>query len=338
MSDPTNAPNTYELDGIHEYDVTIPYSRTVNGARQDMHIVVRIPAATENDALFLATNISGHVRDHHTHDGARWREAVADIHATCVDDMPSPAELAAELAHWKRVVAGLAGKLPGLLQLTAAEYEAADPDTIVASRSGESMVFLTAAAFAPPPADLFGQPEPAPAPAGPSGMETPGFDPKIEPVTAADVAGMPANPGGHPDPDVRRVAASTLARANPGQVEILSGGEWRRLDSAIIDQVEGTVQILAAGLAVDPVDSDRWILSRPATVEGYASDLPTAAIVGQELLTAQGWMTVEHAETLGPLSGNAYKASLIGENGAYQTSFNAADALLLRNTRPGWWS
>ncbi len=243
MTDPTNPDRSApELGGITEYDVTIPFFRSVPGGDpEDMHIVVRIPAADPEAAFQLGMRIAEHVGKNHTDpDGRLWSEVLPDI--TVADaETPSPAELAAELGHWRRVVAALAAKAPGLLMLTPQEYGTASPDAIVVTRVGDAMVFLPAAL-----------PDPA-------GGEQ-----------------LPTVYGRHNDPDERRIPAHILAQATPGQIELPTGERWLRLDRAVIDHPTATVKVILAGQNFD-VPADRMLMARPATIEGYGGGPQPAA-------------------------------------------------------------
>lgn len=329
MTDPTN-PDTNrpapELGGITEYDVTLPFYRSIpGGGQEDMHISVRIPAADPEAAFQLGRRIAEHVGKNHTDPaGHLWSEVIPDITVTDATDTPAPAELAAELAHWRRVVAALATKAPGLLMLRPQEYLSADPDAIVTARVGDMMMFLPPAMPSPPAPDL--TPD-SPADLGPLA------DPDPTPAFFARLT-LPVNPGGYADPDVRSVAPDALTAAKPGEVEVLVDSRWQRLDLATTDQ--GAVTLTTSGgLAV--VDTGRMLTVRPATIEGYGTDLGKAAVAGRQMLTSTGWMTVDTADWIGEQA-QSYKVALSNGNETRHTTIEAAEAVLLRQPRPGWWS
>jgi hypothetical protein len=326
MTDPTRPDQQMpELAGITEYDAYIPFYRSTDRGPEEMHIVVRIPAADPEGAFKLAMQIAEHLGKNHTDpDGHVWSEVIPDITVTDAAGTPAPAELAAELAHWRRVVAALAAKAPGLLMVTPQEYLAADPEAIVSTRAGDAMVFLPPAALAEPP---------APEPVTPA-RTTPGTDPVIEPVGDDQ---LPVTYGHHADPDVRRVAAHTLARAKPEQIELIGQyQEWVRLDTATINHEQGTVTVVIAGQDYH-VPADRMLIARPATVEGFGTDLPAAHTQRRQVLTGTGWMNVQEVDYAGSTS-DSYRVLLSDGETHRTTSIAASEAVLLRQGRPGWWA
>jgi hypothetical protein len=147
---PNNDPNPYVLDGVHDYEATIPFFWDGDPARRPRkvgEIRVRVPATDEKTALFLADMIGTHLDKKSTGAGGAPlrtldRYGASPITVKNVDDSPSPADLAAELDYYKRIMAALAGKYPMLLSVSAEEFAAADPTQLRLARAGDTATFV----------------------------------------------------------------------------------------------------------------------------------------------------------------------------------------------------
>jgi hypothetical protein len=310
------------MPGVRDYQVTLPFERTVNGTTVGVHMLVRIPASGAGYAQDLAAVIGGHIAAvNDPADSMPWQFVPGLMTATDVDGTPSAADLAAELGYWRRVMNALAKKMPFGLELTAEEYTAGDPTDLAAIPDGGTIRFVAPAAYT-----RFAEAM------TPTTMETPGVEPQLLP---ADPAELPTNHGGHPDPDVRRAVAHTLARAKPEEVELLADGRWMRLSSATINQPDGTVHLVVAGLDFT-VPAFRELRARPATIEGYASDLPNAAAQGFQVLTDGGWMNIQAVSN--PAAVHLHTVTLVNDGEQLTDSYTAGEQLLLRAQPPGWWS
>jgi len=149
MTDPTSPQpdNPFIMPGVRDYQAHLTFKRPSRDGAEDTRVVtVRVPAATADDASLTFKTIAFRIETAN-HGQAGWRfDTTAGMQITDVDHTQSPAEVAAERDHWKRVLAALATKLPMTLQLTAGEYDAADPAGLHAVPLGENgMMFMTAA-------------------------------------------------------------------------------------------------------------------------------------------------------------------------------------------------
>lgn len=167
-------------------------------------------------------------------------------------------------------------------------------------------------------------------------MTTPGTQPVLLPLGVTHPA---AGHGGHPDPDARQVTGPHhLARYLPGTVEIFLAGGWARLDAATIDHTKGTTTLDVHGQDKITAPYDTRIICRPATIEGYGSDLPAAALENRQILTADGWWNLGHAEFAGHIAG-CYRIILERGGTTRQTTINRDEAVLLRAVPlPQGWS
>jgi len=146
MTDQTSPPpdNPNIMPGVRDYEVHLPFKRPAGALGEDARVVpVRLPAANEEDARFAAKVIAFRIESA-SREGWQVDDETA-ITITDVDDTQSPADVAAERDHWKRIVAGLAAKLPMALTLTGQEYHDADPAGLHAVPLGaDGMMFATA--------------------------------------------------------------------------------------------------------------------------------------------------------------------------------------------------
>lgn len=319
MTDPTE--DRAALPFLRDYQIRIPVTGLADRPGGDL--IARVPAFDPIEAELIGEHIADRAARAL---GASVSPSAYSIDNDAitvqdVDDQPSPAEVAAELEHYQRVLAALAKKFPLLLQLTADEYNDADPASVQAVPVGDSVMAFVSG-------DL---PFPTEAVAG--GMQTPGVEPVL--VPPGDLA-LPADPGGHPDPDVRLAAPHTLARANHGEVEIIIGGTWYRLDQAVIDHEQGTVTFVTTR-GETTVPAGDLVPARPATIDGYGSDLTAAVSLRQQVLTGTGWMTVETAEYMGQTSDTYNVCLSAGDELSRRTSYGHGDEILLRGPRVGWW-
>lgn len=325
MTDPTTGPPP--LPGIHDYEAVVPliYRGSDDYGRQG-ELRARIPAGNDRAALALAQAIGREVEiavDGDDDWPSGWTVDHANITVTDVDDTKSPAEVAAEGAHWKRVVAALAAKYPAMLMLTDREYTEADPDDLRAHPVGDLMVFVTPTAYENR------RPQPAPQ------LVAPGAEPELMPL---GVTQPPAGHGGHIDPDSRCTRPHHLARYLPGTVEVFLAGGWARLDMATINHTDGTTDLDIRSREKITAPHDTLIICRPATIEGYGADLPAAALHKRQMLTGGGWWNVGHAEFAGDIAGS-YRVLLESAGATRQTSIDRDQAVLLRATPlPKGWS
>lgn len=139
-----------KLTALRDWRVRIPLV-TGDPDRPDFDVMVRVPAATRSAAAELATPVALHISET-THTTV----VLADLDPVDVDDLPSPedallrlAEAQEEIAYWRKVVAGLAGKFPLALQLTKDEFDKAVGDDIAAmpAPGGDGFVFMVRATF-----------------------------------------------------------------------------------------------------------------------------------------------------------------------------------------------
>lgn len=144
---PNSTPEPNNLPGVDDYRITIPVHRA-----DDVHseLRFRLPATSGPAAVELGETIAGNLAATLPKiDGqVPWRIAVADVVAERVDT-PSVDEALTELEHWKRIVTALARKMPGMVQVTSGEYEAADTSDLTAMPAGpDTMMFMTPAFYA----------------------------------------------------------------------------------------------------------------------------------------------------------------------------------------------
>jgi len=339
MSTPTSDQATTDetgMPGVRDYELTIPFARVAdNNARETTALRVRVPAASPDDACFIGGFIAEHVgRANQPTDGPRWIPLVDNISATDVEDTPAPAELAAQIVHWQKIIAVIAEKYPTMVQVTAAEYAAADPARLATVTMGDDTVMYAATTSLTTIAEGSGLGTillPAP-----DGIELPGA----------------------PDPDVRGVKVQSLPiMPGPGLADLLHQGQWMPImDVEVGVDLSVTVTLMPAD--VDGYtqwrfnDLEEVVAVRPAAVPSEGSDLPSASMHGRQLLARDGWWTVAAAEFGGPMS-QAYRTTLVknpnrrNDEGAVvvtggedirHTSIAAGDQVLLRDEPPKWWS
>jgi hypothetical protein len=327
MTNPDSDPTAPGMPGIRDYLITLPFHRTAaDGAEQTAEVRMRIPASSSDHAFTLGTAVGWNIDTDNTPDGDRpWHFDMPGVAVEDVDDTPSMQDLAAELEHHKRILAGLATKMPLVLQLSADEYNAADPDSVQAIPVADDVMAFVSTS------------QPFPVDAVTGGMQTPGSNPELHPLEGRP---LPEDHGGYPDPDVRLALARTLARALVGQVEILVPDEqhndvWNRLGGAFIDHEQGLVflNVGSGKIGVNPTDP---IPTRPATIDAYGSDL-VESVGKRQVLTGTGWMDIERVDWIGEQA-LVYKVTVAAGDERRQTSFDADEQILLRDPRPEWWS
>lgn len=322
------------MPGVRDFKISMPFTRRAGEGTETVTMIVRLPAANEAAALqlgcFVAINVSN-ANAAVTDDLADvWKTDLTGIVITDVDGTPSIDEVAAERDHWRRIVTVLAGKMPGLTQVTADEYNAADiSDLMLVPVDGQTMLFateqsLTAAAGSP--ATL------TPAPAG---------------------LALPDPYGGHPDPDVRQVKARTLPMFPPKAVELLHDGRWELVTDVTVTPelgIEVTFRDRTGKVVFSDLNAD--VVVRPAAVEAAAADLPAAGDHGRQVLTEYGWWTVAVAKRLtergwyeativeNPARRDAQGACLHtpGDNETTVCYSSPDEQVLLRDVPGSWWS
>lgn len=319
MTTPTPAPTPDgpapppTLPGVREYEVSIPlYAYTDDGGVQFGRLPVRIPARSAEDAIYLGTRIAIRLNEPAEH--PNWNVATAPVTAVDVDDTPSPAELTAQVDYLRRVLAVAVAKYPMLITMTGAEYDAADPAGFHAVPLGDDNVTF----------------------ASPAVLQTPTVTPAA-PAASSVTPVAEAGYGGHYDPDIQPIEVWKLARTKVGEVEIRHADQWMRLDMVTFDQVDFTVTILARGHESITMVPGTVVLARPATLEGYASDLPqNANAAGMQMLARDGWWNLDQADYMGHMA-YAYKVVLSRDGEVRSTSIGRNEQVLLRRTPPGWW-
>jgi hypothetical protein len=224
-----------------------------------------------------------------------------------------------------------------MITLTAQEYDAADPTDIQAVEVDDAITFIAPAALAARAArgDAEQPAEPqTPAPAGHGGR----YDPDTRAVPLSLLPGY----GGHHDPDIRTVPFSELVGYEPGQVEVFLDGSWLPVDGVTTDPA-GTVQLIlpTASGQVPAGSPTSKVQARPATVEGYGSDLlPSpehpAGGVNREMLTAVGWMRIDSVTSATDIAGVHVKLSIGAANA--DGTVRADAPVLLRDPPPARWS
>lgn len=135
---------TEQLTEVRDWRVTIPL--LPDDGRPPFQVAYRVPAATREDALFLAEPVALHIATQ-----TRTVVNLPDLDAVDVNNLPAPDDVAYtlgekldELAYWRKVVAALADKFPMMLMLSADEYGAADGDTVITVPGPDDMmVFIT---------------------------------------------------------------------------------------------------------------------------------------------------------------------------------------------------
>lgn len=319
------------MPGVRDYELTLPFTRRIDGIDEITTIKARIPAKDAGTAMFLGDAIALSIDFTGTD---AWQLVPGKIGVVDVDDTRSPAELAAEVEHLRRIVTVLAGKMPGLATVGADEYQAADWSTVVVVPINDTtMLFTTDAALTA-------------ASAGPASVTEP----------APDGVELPAPYGGHRDPDVRAVPVKALPMCRPKEIEVLHEGQWMLLAGTnMTADLTVTLTCLPPDgefVTVDGLALTGKVIARPATVEGQATDLPAAERYGRQVLTGAGWRTVAAAEYMGPTASaykvvlvdnpskrNALGAVVIGDGDVVTTtSYSRHEPVLLRDTPGSWWS
>lgn len=369
MNDPTR--NT--MPGVRDFELRIPFQRA--GVNDETTVTtemrVRVPAANVAGAIMLGIAIATHVGSvNKPNAGPRWRPAIDQITATDVDDSPSPADLAAQLDHYRRIMAALATKMPMLIQVTADEYQAADPDSIqLMMLPGDTVAFATTTALNQM-ADLMPFAEPMLMSAEQQMM--PG-DPRIQLAKTEVLVGtawhhvlmwngqtniltvrvgthdtdeyeitpgaallcrarQPAPYGGQDDPDVRTARAENLAKL-PTPCDLLHDRSWVRIadvhrhDSGVV-----TVQTGTPGQTITLRDPEMLCTVRPAATEGHGTDVHR--FLGQQILTDDGWWTIDMKSRGGTPAGRPVSLSLGGDT--RHVMIGDDDEVLLRQVPDGW--
>jgi hypothetical protein len=341
---PNSTPAPGDLPGVDDYRITIPVHRA-----DDVHgdLRFRIPATAGPAAVALGEQIAEHLAGTLPNiDGqAPWRIAVADVTAERVDTRTLD-EAVAEIDHWKRIVTALARKMPGMVQVSAGEYQTADTTdlAVMPGADPETMMFVTPAFYAEMAAALAEQHHPVMVGDLPEHEE-----PLLLP--AADDVVLPAQPGGV-DPDVRRVRVGRLGEFHAGTVEVFLNGWWLPVenvetgDDLVVLHVNlrhttaakpGTGETINTLAFADP---KQLLTVRPATIAtaGYrlGSHL-TPSIVGHQLLHDGAWWTV--TGTGWEQIARFCTAELMNaDRGELSVNVPEDDRILLRRRRPGAWS
>lgn len=305
---------------LHDWQVRIPLI-TGRADRPDFDVVVRVPAATRTAAAELVEPIAVHIAE-----ATNTTTDLAGLDPVNVDGEPSPAELAYTLAernqqlqYQRKVLAGLAGKLPMMLQLTQHEYDAADPDQVVSMRApdGESMVFMlkaTADAVTNPAA---GQGEALLLPPNdrvsfadlaqhrgrgrqialnmiwqPLDDLDDGFPTLYRDATYAVRDAQPVLEGDEEDPDVRRARAHNMPLLGD-TVDVLDGARWWRPVKAEI-RTDGTVAVYVdGGQRVVTVRRDNLVTVRPTSWTVDGAQLAADGAIGRQVLVDGQWRTIQ---------------------------------------------
>lgn len=340
----TPTPNN-DLPGIDDYQVTIPLVRTP--ARPDSphegRLLFRLPARNGWAAVMLGEHVAQHVAGAiQKEDGEpEWAVVVDQVHAERVDT-PSVEELTSQVDHWKRIVTALARKLPGMLQVTAGEYEAADPNDLAVMPAGDAtMMFLTPAFYAEVAAGLAEQRQPVVVGDLPEHEE-----PLLLPA-AADLV-LPDQPGGI-DPDVRCARVGRLAEFFGGTVEIFVKGWWLPVEGvengddviSVTVDLRNTTAVKKPGTDLQALaftDPQQLVPVRPATTLTIGSALGnTSGIAGRQLLHDGSWWTIRRADW--NTTSRIHTADLISaERGETTAAVDEDTKILLRRRRPTEWS
>lgn len=327
-----------DMPGIRDFLVEIPFCRAGLTGDETTALRVRIPAADDQTAIMIAVGIAEHVGTANRPDaGAQWRPMIGHLTATDVEGTDSPAELAAQVRHWQKIVAAVAAKYPTMVQVSADEYNTADPNSLALVPMGDSTMMFAIK----------------------DSLE------KIQAGTALastlfdlpDIVAVPDSYGGHRDPDVRGVKVQTLPVFPHDKVEIVADGSWMLVADVTINN-DLSISVTASAADQDGYrvirffDLDALAVVRPATVESFASDLPSAAMHGRQVLAGDGWWTVAEADYTGP-TGDAYNVLLVkdpqqrsslggvvltGDEQHRSTSFTAHEKVLLRQQPDSWWT
>lgn len=341
---PNSTPD--KLPGIDDYQVTIPVTAP-NGAASELRF--RLPAGNDSMALVLGRHTAMHinqiVQDRHDTDGAGlWSATVVEVTAERIDT-PSTDELTAEVDHWKRIVAALGRKLPGVLVVTGDEYEAADPTDLVSTPAGDNaMVFITPRYYAAVAAEAAAQQQPV--------VLEPDLAAQEEPLllpAPADVT-LPEDPGG-PDPDVRGVRVGRLGEFHGGTVEILRDRWWMPVENVTNDgdQIVLTLSTRHTPMAQHGMappteeavffDPTAIVTCRPATQLTAGRALKrgaTPSILGHQVLHFGQWLTIRETD-LNPGT-SRITLTLISEAGPATATIDISTKILVRRRRPGAWS
>lgn len=310
------------MTGIREHELHLPFRRAAaDGTEERGELRVRLPACNIAGATMLGIAIAEHVAVTNSPESraARWLPDIEGITAVDVDDTPSAPELAAELDHWRRLFTAAVAKMPGV-QITAEEYQAADPTQLALVPAGDNtMMFIHVAAQQ-------------------QAMTAPSLG-LLHPA-AGDVV-LPDPHGGYPDPDVRQVKTQNLPMFPDQAVDILHDGRWMLMAGVNLKAdltIDVTVRCDDAQFHTIPfTDLEQLVTARPATSPGIGHDLPGAAVHDRQVLTGKGWADVVLADYAGPTS-NTYRTSLRLGDERWTTSYNAVDAVLLRDPPGTWWS
>lgn len=334
---PNSTPDNNDLPGVDDYQVTIPVYRD---DATEGELRLRLPAASEKGALMLggevAKYLSTAIRNQDGH--PQWAVAVDQVTAERVDT-PSVDELAAELEHWKRIITALARKMPGMLQVTAAEYEAADTTDLAMLPAGDDAMMVLTPGFYRELADAMPSPDPV--------VVSPGLPAREEPLLLpAGAEQLPVQPGG-PDPDVRQARVGRLGTFFGGTVEILMDGWWLPVENVATDdgQINLTLNLRNTttrdGASVATYfDPTVLVTVRPATTltGGYSlASHHTPAVVGQQLLHDGAWWTIRATDL--DQGVDTYTVSLYhSDHGSAVTHIDQDARILIRRRRPGAWS
>lgn len=368
MNDPTRR----TMPGVRDFEVTIPFQRA--GAETDTtdntEMRVRVPALNHAAAVMLGIQIGTHVGSvNKPAAGPRWQVVVDKITTVDVDDSPSPADLAAELDHYKRIVAALATSMPMLAQVTADQYRAADPDAIqMVSLPGDTIAFVTEAGLAQLGDGMpFAEPLLMPA----EQQMVPG-DPRIRLNDSEALVGgswkrvllwngadsvltvregahddveylvtpgaallfraaQPAPYGGYEDPDVCTVRPDNLDKLTTS-FDLLLNRKWVRITDVQPPEI-GVVEVTTddAGRVI-PLSPEPLCTVRPACTEGHGTDL--TRFLGHQILTDDGWWTIDGKGRGGTPAGRPVKLSRGTES--RDVLIGDDDQVLLR-TNPQEW-
>lgn len=268
-----------ELPDVRDYRIQIPIANQ-DGPLGDLY--ARVPAPSPEAARFVGEMIAVALR----RKGAFAERAgspppapytvdTGTITTEDVDDQPSPDTMArvygdavTEAAHFRRVLAGLAAKLPGLLQLTEDEYKAADPDGLTSMRmpGADAMMFVVPSTFGEPADQQVNVPGPA-----------------------------PTTPAEHPDllPGHDVVPARTLV-GDDLNMQIAMSGSWYAVTSAShgpglveFDGITGMTYTFAP-------DTDLAVRERQPVLAGEAEDPDVRRILPVKLPKYAGRVDVLH--------------------------------------------
>jgi hypothetical protein len=336
----TTTAQSFTMPGVHDFRISIPFTRRFGEGEQTMTMLVRLPAANATAARQLGAHIAVATANANAAAtelaGDIWRPLTDEIAVTDVDDSPSIDDVAAERDHWRKVVTALAGKVPAMMaQVSADEYTSADfSQLVIVPVDATTMLFTTEAAMS--------------AVMNPAGST-------MEPAPAETV--LPEPYGGHADPDVRQVDAAALTAFPPKAVEIIHDGQWTAVAGTNVTRDMSIEVVLLPPEQEFKVvtfdDLTELVIIRPGTVEAIAADLPAAATHGRQVLTATGWWTLAQADYQGSFS-DTYKVLMVKNPEEFDplgkpinyaqpliekisTSYAGLDQVLLRDRPGSWW-